>query len=115
MTAVFETTVLLRGEETAGEIALVRNTVPAGWSGPPLHHHAFDEGFYVLEGELAFQLGSQLVTRTPGELAFAPRGAPHALANPGTVDARYLLLCAPAGFERDLAGLPAELAGVEPP
>ena len=26
---------------------------------PPLHHHAFDEAFFVLEGELTFQLGSE--------------------------------------------------------
>jgi uncharacterized cupin superfamily protein len=31
---------------------MIENRVPAGWAGPFLHHHAFDEAFYVLGGEL---------------------------------------------------------------
>ena len=57
----FQTRVLVRGEETGGHVAFVENTVPAGWEGPPLHHHDFDEAFYVLEGELTFQVGDRLV------------------------------------------------------
>jgi quercetin dioxygenase-like cupin family protein len=114
MTA-FETTVLLRGEETAGQIALVRNTVPAGWAGPPLHHHAFDETFYVLDGELTFQLGDELVAAGPGALAFAAGDAVHTLANRGDAPASYLLLCTPAGFERYFDRLAAEAAGTAPP
>jgi quercetin dioxygenase-like cupin family protein len=115
MTARFETTVLLRGEQTGGEIALVRNTVPAGWAGPPLHHHAFDETFYVLDGELTFQLGDELAVAGPGALVFAPRGAVHTLANRSGAPASYLLVCTPAGFERYFDRLAAEAAGVAPP
>jgi quercetin dioxygenase-like cupin family protein len=111
----FETTVLLRGDQTGGEIALVRHTVPAGWEGPPLHHHAFDETFYVLDGELTFQLGEGLATAGPGALAFAPGAAVHTLANRGPEAARYLLLCTPAGFERYFDRLAAEMAGTDPP
>ncbi len=25
-----------------------------GWEGPPLHHHGWDEAFYVFAGELHF-------------------------------------------------------------
>jgi|SRR5215218_270557 len=115
MTAVFETTVLLRGEETAGEIALVRNTVPAGWAGPPLHHHAFDETFYVLDGELTFQLGDELAAAGPSALAFVAGDAVHTLANRGNAAASYLLLCTPAGFERHFDRLAAEDGGIAPP
>jgi mannose-6-phosphate isomerase-like protein (cupin superfamily) len=48
------------------------NVVSAGFPGPPLHHHDFDETFYVLEGELTFQLRDELFTRKRGKLAFAP-------------------------------------------
>ena len=48
----FQTRVLLRSEETGGNASLVENLVPAHWQGPPLHHHDFDEAFYVLDGEL---------------------------------------------------------------
>ena len=41
-------------------VGIVELNVPPGWAGPPLHHHDFDEAFYVLDGELTFQLGEQL-------------------------------------------------------
>jgi quercetin dioxygenase-like cupin family protein len=100
----FDTTVLLRSEQTADQLGVVVNTVPAGWSGPPLHHHDFDEAFYVLAGELTFQLGEERRRAGPGALAFAPRGSVHTLANHGETDARYLLVITPGGFERYFAG-----------
>jgi quercetin dioxygenase-like cupin family protein len=65
------TTELLRSEESDGQLAVVDL---GGGGRPPLHRHDFDENFYILEGELTFQLGDQLVVRRAGELAFGPRG-----------------------------------------
>jgi mannose-6-phosphate isomerase-like protein (cupin superfamily) len=96
----FESKILLRSEETGGAISAIEISAPAGWEGPPLHHHAFDEAFYVLDGELTFQLGDELVAAGPGAFVFAPGGTVHTLANLGEARARYLLLCTPAGFER---------------
>ena len=111
----FATRVLVRSEESGDAVALVENAVPAGWAGTPLHHHAFDEAFYVIDGELTLQVGDQVVTRGPGELAFAAGGVHHAVANPAARPARYLLVCTPGGFERYFAKLAAEAAGVEAP
>jgi len=111
----FATRVLVASEESGDAVALVENTVPAGWAGTPLHHHAFDEAFYVIDGELTFQLGDEVVTSGPGELAFAAGGVHHAVANPGASAARYLLVCTPGGFERYFAKLAADAAGVEAP
>ena len=112
---MFQADIKLRSEQTDGRVAVVEITVPAGWPGPPLHHHDFDEAFYVLEGELTFQLGEELRTAGPGELAFAARGAHHTLANLSDAPARYLLICTPASFERYFDRLAAEAAGTEPP
>ena len=57
----------------------------------------------MLEGELIFQVEDALVTKRAGELAFAPRGVAHTLANHSDAPARYLLVCTPAGFERYFA------------
>jgi mannose-6-phosphate isomerase-like protein (cupin superfamily) len=95
--------VLLRSEESDGVVSVVDNTVPAHWPGPYLHRHDFDEAFYVLEGELVFQVEDQLIARRAGELAFAPRGVAHTLANHSDAPARYVLVCTPAGFERYFA------------
>jgi mannose-6-phosphate isomerase-like protein (cupin superfamily) len=91
------------------------NHVGAGSAGPRLHHHDFDELFWVLEGELSFQLGDELLTRRAGELAFAPRGVHHTFANRGDAAARTLIVCTPAGFERYFARIAADQAGVGAP
>jgi quercetin dioxygenase-like cupin family protein len=95
-----DASILLRTEATQNTLSLIEVTVPAGWDGPPLHHHGFDETFYVLDGELAFQLDDDVVSRGSGELVFAPRDAVHTLANLSDRPARYLLVCTPGGFER---------------
>jgi quercetin dioxygenase-like cupin family protein len=110
-----DTKVLVRGEESEGRVAWVENTLPARWEGPPLHHHAFDEVFYVIEGEVTFQIGDALRTAGPGEVVFAPGGAHHTLANLSDAPARYALVITPAGFERYFLRLAAEAAGVDPP
>jgi quercetin dioxygenase-like cupin family protein len=107
--------VLVRGGDSAGRVAVMDNMSSAGFAGPPLHHHAFDEAFYVLEGELTFQLGDELLTRGAGELAFVARGVHHTFANRSDAEARMLLICTPAGFERYFQRMAARAAGVDPP
>jgi quercetin dioxygenase-like cupin family protein len=109
------TDVLLRSEETGGHVSVTEIVVPRHSAGPPLHTHDFDEAFYMLEGELIFQVEEALATKGAGELSFAPRNAAHTLANHSDAPARYLLICTPAGFERHWARIAAEAAGVEPP
>jgi mannose-6-phosphate isomerase-like protein (cupin superfamily) len=98
--ASVQSKVLVRSEQSAGRVAAIQIAVPAGWEGPPLHHHDFDEAFYVLDGELILRVGDELVSARPGALAFAPGGVHHTVANPGAAPARYLLVCTPGGFER---------------
>lgn len=107
--------VLLRSEQSEGRVSVVESVMPPGATGPPVHTHAFDEGFYVLEGELTFRVDEQLVTARGGELAFAPGGVPHTFTNRGENPARFLIVCTPAGFEREFARRAARRAGVDPP
>jgi quercetin dioxygenase-like cupin family protein len=104
----FSTQVLLRSEQSDGHVAIVENRLPPRWAGPPLHKHDFDEGFYVLEGELTFQVQDAVVTKRAGEFAFAPRNVVHTLANHGDEPARYVLVITPAGFERYFARMTEE-------
>ena len=109
------TDVLLRSEQTGGHVSVTEIEVPPHSPGPPLHMHDFDEAFYMLEGELIFQVDGTVVTKGPGELSFAARNVAHTLANHSDAPARYVLVCTPAGFERHWARVAAEAAGVEPP
>jgi mannose-6-phosphate isomerase-like protein (cupin superfamily) len=107
--------VLIRSEQSSGRVGVVESVMPAGVTGPSLHKHDFDEAFFVLEGELTFHLGGELVTVGAGEIAFAPAGEPHTFTNLGPADARYLIVCTPAGFEREFARRAARKEGVDPP
>ena len=117
MTSVpdLRTNVLLRSEQSGGHVSMMENVVSAQSAGPPLHTHDFDEAFYMLEGELIFQVQDERFTRRAGEFAFAPRNVVHALANHSDAAARYLLVCTPAGLERHFARAAAAWMGVEPP
>jgi mannose-6-phosphate isomerase-like protein (cupin superfamily) len=107
--------VLLRSEQTAGHVSLIESVLPADLKGPYLHTHDFDEAFYVVEGELTFQVEDRLVTVGKGEIAFAPGAVPHTFTNRSGEPARQVIVCTPAGFERHFARLAAKRAGVEPP
>jgi mannose-6-phosphate isomerase-like protein (cupin superfamily) len=103
--------VLLRSEQTDDAASIIEIVAPAEWDGPPLHHHDFDEAFRLIKGELTFQVGDDVFTRSAGEFTFVPRGVPHAVANLSSEPARYVLTCTPGGFERMFDRLAAETRG----
>jgi mannose-6-phosphate isomerase-like protein (cupin superfamily) len=43
--------ILLRGEQSGGAVSVIGSGSLPGFGGPPLHHHDFDETFYVIEGD----------------------------------------------------------------
>ncbi|MBS1827056.1 MAG: cupin domain-containing protein [Acidobacteria bacterium] len=86
----------ISGRDTGGEFALFE--VPPGNSGPPLHvHHIENELFWVLEGELDVQVGSEVIRLTAGACAYAPKMIPHTWQPVGGHDVRFLSLAEPAG------------------
>lgn len=46
-------------------------------TGPPPHEHAWDESFYVIEGEIEFGIGDDQMTARPGTLVHMPAGTVH--------------------------------------
>ena len=59
---------------------------------PPHVHHRDDEAWYVLEGTLRVQVGSNEVEARAGSGVFVARGTPHTYWNPGPGPVRYLLV-----------------------
>jgi quercetin dioxygenase-like cupin family protein len=92
--------ILATSASTDGKYGLVDMIeVPAG-NMPPLHiHHAHDEAFLLLEGELSLFLPEREITLRRGEFVLAPRGIPHTY-RVGDSPARWLVLSTPAGFEQ---------------
>src|SRR3954451_16225813 len=93
---------------TTGMISGGRGTVfedlIAPGDGPPLHTHAReDEGLYVLEGEVRFQLGEEIHEAPEGSLMYAPRGVAHCFQNIASHPSRLLITFTPAGMEHFFA------------
>lgn len=90
----------VRGEQTNGSLTAFENVIAPG-DGPPLHVHAGeDEAWYVLAGELRFQLGDERAAAPAGSFVFVPRGTPHCFVNAAGEPARILVLFTPSGMER---------------
>jgi mannose-6-phosphate isomerase-like protein (cupin superfamily) len=83
--------------ETNGGLFVIehRNLVHGG---PPLHYHlSQEEYFYVLEGEVTFQVGDVRRKLVAGESVVGPRGVPHAFSGSDSNPGRMLIAFAPAG------------------
>lgn len=109
-----------RSEDTRQAWSLMENVIPEN-AGPPPHHHPWDEAYYVVSGEVAFQIGERRVVVKAGDFAYAPAGTVHGFKGASTEPARMLIFDSPAHAEaffkevhlevtelpRDAAKLPA--------
>ena len=90
---------LATGEDTNGKYAMWEAIVPPGGGPPPHVHSREEEGFYILEGEITFQIGGERVVATAGTFANMPVGTPHSFKNESNKPAKMLISLAPAGLE----------------
>lgn len=91
---------LVTGEETGGKYACWEAIVPPGGGPPPHRHSREEEGFYILEGEIVFQIDERRVVATAGMFANMPIGVPHSFRNESPQTARMIITVAPAGLEQ---------------
>jgi quercetin dioxygenase-like cupin family protein len=109
-------TIKAAAETTGGRLAVLEFLWPQG-SGSPLHvHHNEDEWFYVIEGELTFWVGGQVITAPAGSFVYGPRDIAHTFTV-SSEQARFLLVLEPARFENfiQLVGEPAQQLVIPPP
>ena len=62
--------------DTGGHLALVDVTDPPGVEAPLHVHHKEDEAFWVLEGDVTFEVGGKTIQAGAGDFVFGPRDAP---------------------------------------
>jgi quercetin dioxygenase-like cupin family protein len=102
--------VRLRAEETQGRLGLIENVIPAGFAGLPLHvHPSFDEAFFMLDGELTYRVGDEVLAAGRGALVYAPGDVPHTFAELKGSPARMLLWVTPGGHERYFEAMVEEM------
>ena len=110
-------TVKLTSEDTGGVYSMVEEISPPQGGPPPHTHRDEDEVLYVLEGEVEFLLGEDIIRAAgAGSCVYAPRGTLHTFKNVGTSLSRLLAVISPGGFEKFFleAGKPAT-EGFSPP
>src|SRR3954468_8926012 len=89
-------TVRVNGADTGGELTVLEQAVEPG-AGAGLHRHAYQELFYVLEGELEFSGENGTFAAAAGAAVFAAAGVAHGYRNAGATRARFLAIVQPAG------------------
>ena len=106
----------LTAEQTGGLLSIVEITEPPHAAAPLHVHHREDESFWILEGDVTFEVGDATIEAHAGDFAFGPRGVPHRYTV-GDAGCRMLFIMTPGGFEnlvRDMS-VPARARTLPPP
>ena len=109
---------LCEAHNTQGAWSLMEVTLPLH-SGPPAHHHSWDEAYYVTAGEVEFTVAERRFTATVGDFVYTPSGAVHGFRGASAQPARVLIFDAPAHagaffkrVDREVKDLPRDLPKV---
>ena len=95
-----EVFIKVAGADTNDALSCMFHTVPP-MTGPPLHQHQReDELFYVVEGEITFEVDGKRTVAKAGTMLFAPRLTVHAFQNFSQSAARLLITLVPGGMDR---------------
>jgi quercetin dioxygenase-like cupin family protein len=95
-----EVFIKVAGADTNDGLSCMLHTVPP-LTGPPVHQHQHeDELFYVIEGEVTFEVDGKRTVATAGTTLFAPRLTKHAFQNFSQSTARLLIVLVPGGLDR---------------
>ena len=96
---VLDITHKVTAENFGGAFTITEAGLPPGEMIPPHTHTHEDECNFVLEGELTFDVGGEIVLASAGSFVLKPRGVYHAFCNTGTGPNRHLEIHAPGEFE----------------
>jgi quercetin dioxygenase-like cupin family protein len=97
------------------EVSFIEGEVSPRGGVQPHFHKGHSDSFYVLEGEVEFHVGDEVVHGTPGSYVLAPPNVVHSFRNVTDRPARLLNLHTPGGFaeyRRELEELRSQ--GIEP-
>jgi quercetin dioxygenase-like cupin family protein len=85
---------LCDSRETGERWSLFDEDIPLGM-GPPPHRHDWDEAYYVLDGEVDFEIDGEAVTIRAGDFARLPANTIHGFKGASAAGARVLIFAQP--------------------
>jgi len=85
---------LCDARETGGAWSLFEEEIPLGM-GPPPHRHPWDEAYYVLDGEVDFEIEGEPLKISAGDFARLPANTIHGFRGASAAGARVLIFAAP--------------------
>lgn len=91
--------ILGESEKTDGAFSLLHMTLPQGHASPLHIHHAHDEAFFVLHGEMKGVFGDSEWAAGSGAFVFLPRGIRHAFQATSKLPTEVLVMSIPGGFD----------------
>jgi quercetin dioxygenase-like cupin family protein len=102
--------------DTGGQMTIVEVTEHPGAEAPLHVHRRDDEGFWVLEGDVTFEVGDTSIEAGPGDYVFGPRDIPHRFTV-GDHGCRMLFILVPGGIEDVIRATsePAQSRTLPPP
>lgn len=90
--------VLISQKDTNGQFSLMHASQIQGLEPPPHTHSKEDESFYLMDGEIEFRVGNEVLHAKPGDWVFLPRNVEHSF-KVLTEKAEVLIHLTPGGFE----------------
>ena len=99
---------LCTSESTDKGFSILEVELPQGTGAPP-HHHPWDEAYYLLSGNVTFQLEEQVIAMTAGEFIYAPGGTVHGFKGASGEAAKMLVFDSPAHSEAFFRELDSEV------
>jgi quercetin dioxygenase-like cupin family protein len=91
-------TPLIGPQHTNGHFAMAISGCHPGDGPPPHIHRREDEAFYILEGEMTFLYGDQLLRAAPGTFVWGPRDIVHRFQCTSKTPAKMVLMVSPTQF-----------------
>jgi quercetin dioxygenase-like cupin family protein len=110
-------TILASKEDTGGTYSFIEAKVFPG-GGPIPHIQTREhEGFYVVEGQIIFNVDGQRIEAKPGTFVNIPPNVLHSFKNETNENAKMIIVLSPAGLEQFFVevGLEVSNNSVKPP
>jgi quercetin dioxygenase-like cupin family protein len=94
---------LLTSDDTDGHMTVLEIPCRPSSVVAPIHTHTLEDEYQIiLEGEVGFELGGEVIQAKAGDMIVQPREIPMAIWNPTDQPARLLVMFCPGGYDRYL-------------